>query len=854
MTLPPSTFLGPYQILALIGSGGMGMVYRAKDPRLGREVAIKVLLPALAADADRLKRFEQEARAVALLNHPNILQVYDTGMFEGMPYLVMELLAGESLRERMGGKPLPLRKAVDIGIQIARGLAVAHDKGIIHRDLKPENIIVSPEGLVKILDFGLAKLLAPLSTDVESTQDHVALSQLTQVGAVVGTAGYMSPEQVNGLPLDGRSDLFSFGIILWEMLAGARPFQGVSVVETMHAILKDEPREFEPGLPLSPALDRALRRCLEKDPKARFQTAQDLIFSLESSSLGGPALPRLRSRGQRQSFRRWALGAACVLGLAGLTGGAWWVGHRTAGHGPVTYNRLTYRNGLVRSARFAPDGQTFVYALAQEGRPSELLLGRIDGVGARPLALPPGAQILSISAAGEMALLLRDGAGPGGTLAQAPLGGGIPKGLLEHVFDADWSPDGKDLAVVVQNDKGVPCLDFPLGHRLLAATGSTQLDCPRVSPRGDLVAFLEYKGIGKETLAVVDRQGHRRVLVNGMCGSLQWAPDGRRIFFTFRHDDDRQDLRSVTLAGRQKVVDTVMGRVRIRDLSRSGRLLLEHTLYRTTMVVKTPSDPAERELSWLQSSVAADLSPDGRRVLFGELREGMAPGGAYLRSTATGSEAMRLGDGDPLALSPDGKWALVNPLDGAREVVLLPTGPGTPRRFKGLRPDWGLFLPGGRQMLLGGTGPGGAFQYFNLDLRSGDLRPWTMEGSADAYCVLAPDGARVALGPVGGQVSIHTLDGRPLHTVGGLLPGEWLLQWRADGNALFVADPSRLPAKIHLLDLATGARTLWKELAPPDRAGVERLKTLCLTPDGQSYAYSFQRTLTSDLYVTDPLP
>jgi hypothetical protein len=753
----------------------------------------------------------------------------------------------------MEGRAMSVRRATDIAIQIARGLAVAHDKGIIHRDLKPENIFVGPEGQVKILDFGLAKLQSPLSNDSEGTREQEAFSMLTRVGSVVGTAGYMSPEQVNGNDIDCRSDLFSLGIIFWEMVNGARPFQGQSMVETMHAILKDDPPEVNPRLRLPPSILRILHRCLEKDPRARFQSAQDLAFNLENASFSGSnatlAPPLQRPRLPRPA---WLKPTALGAGLALLLAGAWWAGRQTGGVEPVTFHRLTYRNGLIRTARLAPDGQTYVYGMAQGDHPAELMVGRIDGIGGRSLALPPNTEILSISSQGEMALLLKNGSQVQGTLAVAPLAGGAPRAIQENITSADWSPDGKDLAIIRHNANGNQCLDFPIGHRLLDADGATTLDRPRVSPKGDQVAFLEDKGMGKGALAIVDLQGRKRVLVKGTCGSLQWGPSGKIIYFTFRHSDDRQDVRSVTLSGRQRVLDTVMGRVRIHDVSRSGRLLLEHTIWKTSMFLQGPGQALERDISWLQSSIVADLSSDGRRVLFGESREGLGPGGAYLR-TLDHPEAVRLGDGDPLALSPDGNWALVSPMDSPRELTLLPTGPGSPRTFKGVRADWGVFLPGGRTLLVGGVDPTGEFKNLLLDLRSGDLKPWGALGRSEAYCVLSPEGSRVALGPVDGNLNIHTLDGKLLQSVPGLKADEWVSQWTADGKAVFVVDPTQLPAKAYLFNVTTGARTFWREIAPPDRTGVERIKTFTVTPDGRSYAFSFIRTLTSDLYVTDPL-
>jgi serine/threonine protein kinase len=276
MALAPGTKLGPYEVLAPLGAGGMGEVYRARDPRLGRDVAIKVIPVSFAADTERLRRFEQEARAVAALNHPNILAIYDIGTREGAPFIISELLEGESLRTRLSGGALPVRKAIEYAVQMGQGLAAAHEKGIVHRDLKPENIFVTRDGRVKILDFGLAKLTQPEGDRVDT------ISHQTEAGVVLGTVGYMSPEQVRGKPADHRSDLFSFGAILYEMLSGRRAFHGETAADTMSAILREESPELpETNRGIAPGLGQIVRHCLEKNPEERFQSAHDIAFDLQ---------------------------------------------------------------------------------------------------------------------------------------------------------------------------------------------------------------------------------------------------------------------------------------------------------------------------------------------------------------------------------------------------------------------------------------------------------------------------------------------------------------------------------------------------------------------------------------------
>ena len=293
--------VGPYKIHSLLGVGGMGEVYRAKDTRIGREVAVKVLPSAFSADRDRLRRFEQEARASGRLNHPNILAIYDVGTCDASPYIVSELLEGATLRDQLGGGALPQRKTTDYALQIARGLAAAHEKGIIHRDLKPENLFITKDGRVKILDFGLAKLTHPILNSGDLTDASTAPTA-TAPGVLMGTAGYMSPEQVRGQVVDHRSDIFSYGAILYEMVSGRRAFQGNSVVEMMNAILKEEPPELPPNRPIAPALERIVRHCLEKSPEQRFQSASDIAFDLEALSGSSPATPAVapgRSKASR---------------------------------------------------------------------------------------------------------------------------------------------------------------------------------------------------------------------------------------------------------------------------------------------------------------------------------------------------------------------------------------------------------------------------------------------------------------------------------------------------------------------------------------------------------------------------
>src|SRR5271156_2450113 len=366
MALPGGTKLGPYEIVAPIGAGGMGEVYRAKDTRLGRDVAIKVLPEGFARDADRLRRFEQEARAVAALNHPNILAIHDIGEYNGAPFLVSELLEGHSLREELNSGALPTRRAVEDASQIAQGLAAAHDKGIVHRDLKPENVFVTKDGRLKILDFGLAKL-AKLQTAADEDATLGAAAQETSPGTVLGTVGYMSPEQVRGEAADARSDIFALGSILYEMLSVQRAFRRDTSAETMTAILKEDPPEISTlSKPIAPALERIVRRCLEKKPQQRFQSARDLAFSLEGlSGTTSATAAHAALASPEKPGRKWLMPLAAGLLLLIAVGAAgWFFGRGTGSTAPPLYHQLTFERGLVFAARFAPDGRSIYYSAA----------------------------------------------------------------------------------------------------------------------------------------------------------------------------------------------------------------------------------------------------------------------------------------------------------------------------------------------------------------------------------------------------------------------------------------------------------------------------------------------------------
>ena len=866
MTLSAGTRLGSYEIVAPLGAGGMGEVYRAHDPALGRDVAIKVLPAAASADPDRLRRFEQEARSAGLLNHPNILSIYGFGEHDGAPYVVSELLEGSTLRDRMAGTALSPRRAIDYGLQVAQGLAAAHEKGIVHRDLKPENLFVTDDGRVKILDFGLAKLTQPEGPSAGATAAPTVTGR-TEPGVVLGTAGYMSPEQVRGLPADNRSDIFSFGAVLYEMLTGRRAFRGDSAIEAMSAILKEDPPELsETNKNLPPALERIVRHCLEKSPQLRIQSARDLAYDLEALSgvSGTTVAPRVAARGSRRALTV-ALTAAAALALVAL---GLLIGRRllSAG-GPsaaenVRYRRLTFRRGNVVFARFAPDGQTFVYGAAWDDKPAEIFLGRVDGHDSRALGIP-NASLLAISKEGELAVALKKtnlfGTVGSGTLARVPMTGGSPRELVEAVSAADWNPAGTDLAVVRDAGGTSPesaisaaRLEFPPGKVLYESSNGIQ--SLRFSPKGDRLAFVE--GASPGTLVVIDvARGTRTILVKDwpVIDSIAWHPSRDEVWFDGVSPSFQGGLYACDRVGKIRLLARGPDISIIHDINRAGDVLIEREVGRAAIFFRREGDRAERDLSWLESSQLSFISNDGSTLLFSEQQEGGgAKGSVYLRRT-DGSPAFRLGDGQALGLSPDGKWALAAEPTPSRRYVLLPTGVGQVRPLDtGSLTLFGAgFLPDGR-VAFGGSESGHGLRVHVLDLAGGKPHPFTEEGITDGAAA-SPDGRLLALCGPNGVVKIYPVDGGPPRPVAGAEPGDVPIQWSADGRALYLTRRGELPAHIERLDLATGKKEIWKELLPADRAGLIRINSVFVTPDGKSYAYGAGRILTSDLYLASGL-
>jgi Tol biopolymer transport system component len=866
MTIPAGTRFGPYEVLSPLGAGGMGEVYRARDVRLGREVALKVLPEEVSRDKDRLARFEQEARAASALNHPNIVTIHDIGESGSVSYIAMELVEGQTLREIVVEGPMPQRRLLSVAPQIAEGLAKAHAAGIVHRDLKPENLMVTKDGYVKILDFGLSKLAAPESGEV-SAMPTLARPE-THPGTVLGTVAYMSPEQAGGRAVDYRSDQFSLGSILYEMAAGRKAFQGDSAAETMSAIIREEPEPLAAASPkLPPPFRWIVERCLAKDPEERYASTRDLARDLAGvrdrvSEISGAQVATGAPESVRRSLPPAALIAAAVILAVGAAGG--WLAARTSrprASAAPSFRRVDFRPGTIANARFTPDGQSVIYGANHEGEPSERLYqARLDSPETRRFDIPP-ADIFSISSAGEMAIRLVARQGPD-MLARMPLGGGVPREVIEGVpyASADWGPDGKSLAIVRQTP-GRFRLEYPMGKVLLES--AAEIQSPRFSPDGRYLAFHQVEGAGTSVAIIAASGGDRRVLTSGWAGVIGvpgWSPDGREVWFTAASPGQQPAIHAVDRSGRVRLVARVPGQLELDDISRDGRVLVGHHAEFLTLMGTTPGDSKERDLSWLDGSNPVDISVDGRNLLVAEEGEGGGPNFAtYLRPT-DGSPPVRLGDGYPGTLSRDGSWVAVE-LDYGQALrkphfVILPTGAGEPRSIPNeMLADfqWVNWLPDGKRLVVSGFEPGHATRLWIQDIAGGKPRPITPEGFRlrPFGNSVSPDGSLVLCGTSKPEMALCPTGGGEPKPIPGLQRGDIAIQWSADGKALYVYRRQESPAKVFLLDLATGQKRLWKEIHLPDSKARGVIK-LVVTPDGSAYAYSCNH-YTSVLYVIDGL-
>ena len=861
------TRLGPYEIIGLLGAGGMGEVYRAIDTRLARTVAIKVLPPNLSADPDQRQRFKREARIVSSLDHEHICALYDVGHEDGRDFLVMQYLEGETLADRLKKGPLPVDRALAWAADIADAIAAAHRLGIVHRDLKPANVMLTKAGL-KVLDFGLARLdgeaVMPGASNTMAAAAVVPtrteLHPMTEQGVVLGTLPYMAPEQIEGQPADPRTDIFALGAVFFEMLTGRRAFEAPSAARTMTAILDVDPPAVSSIQPqASPALDRVLRKCLAKNADARWQSARDLADELKWIREAGATPGASRAEISRPRIRTAVLAAVAVLTLVATgTFLAARIGTRKP-EAPI-FTRLTFQRGTISNARFSPDGRTIVYAASWEGRPSEVFMTSAGSPESRPLGLQD-AELLDVSSAGELAMLRS-----GGVLAVSPLTGArAPRDVSDRVTAAEWAPDGIGLAVIRAWDpqRSFTPVEFPLGRALANWTGSGERI--RVAPDGKTLAISQTPLIAQASrLTLVSVTGEIRDL--GTWESItgfSFSPNGREIWLSGERARSGPMLWAVALNGETRVLARYPGEPVLLDVTADGRALITTVERRLHMVAVV--DGRERDLSWLSASGVRGITKDGRTIVFEDVSD--APGAArsvWVR-TVDGAPSVRLGEGRPLDIAPDGQWVAATITGPPARLVLYSTGPGTQRVLAEGARDYAAasFLPDGNRLLIVETSiedrARTPFSFKVADLMTGAMT--TVAPETEAHHVrhaVAPDGRSLLVKRQGAGFFVVPL-GSPIwrwegvQAVPGLGELDFPQKWTADG--VYVMRQESTALRIDRVQIPSGARALWKRIAPSDPAGA-RISAFngffSVTPDGRTYAYSYSRTL-STLYAVEGL-
>jgi eukaryotic-like serine/threonine-protein kinase len=860
MTLATGTTLLHYRLAERIGEGGMGEVWRAADTTLDRDVAIKILPAAFAADPERLARFEREARVLASLTHPNIAGIYGLHEADGVRFLAMELVPGEDLAERLARGAMPVDEAIDAAKQIAAALAAAHDSGIVHRDLKPANVKRTPDGTVKVLDFGLAKALE--TAGAPSAQSATITSAGSVAGMILGTAAYMSPEQARGQLVDRRTDIWSFGCLLYEMLSAKRAFDGPTITDVLAAVVTREP-DWDTLPSATPvAARRLMRRCLEKDQRKRLRDAGDAILLLEENP--EDARIGISPTAERFPAKRTpvALVAALIVGAIAVGAvGSWLLTRGSAAppsaSSPIVFRQLTFGRGMMRTARFAPDGKTIVYGAAWNGPPVRLYLSRTDSTDSTPLQIPDS-ELLSVSKTGELAIALGlrySGWMGSGTLARVPLLGGTPREIAENVAAADWTPDGSDLAIVYRDNDG-DRLEFPAGKVLYRTKG--YIADVRFAPDGTKIAFTDHPVYADDRgdLAVVDLQGHKTTLAAGYASihGAAWGPGGHEIWFEGQVDPGFSAILAVDLAGHARVALPSVSFVELFDVSPDGRVLIaSHNQTRGVQALLAGYDDPRPVTIPGESSLSRWISPDGRSILVTEQLTG-----EYDTFLARAGEpgATHLGPGDGMGLSADGRWALSVSAD-AKRLYVSPVGAGKTRTVP--NPDGLSFggdqqwLPDGKRIVTFARAKDGPVRGYVIDAASGTAKPFTAEGvipTRSGKLIASPDGKYVLMLDPHGTIVGWPVDGGEPKPIPGWQPTYGPLAWSEDGRALFCVRIDD-PWQVFRLDLATGATTPWTKITAIDPAGL-RLWIDVMTSNGKYWAVTTAK-IFSDLFIVDGL-
>jgi eukaryotic-like serine/threonine-protein kinase len=841
MPLKARTRLGPYEIVSPIGAGGMGEVYRARDRRLSRDVALKLLPEWAAEDEARHIRFAQEARIIAALNHPNVMAIHDVGQCDGIHYIITELLEGRTLREELATGALPAKKAGSYAVQIARGLEAAHEKGIVHRDLKPENLFVMKDGRIKILDFGVAKQVA--ASQEGGSQETSATQVPDTAKSLLGTGGYMAPEQVRGEIVDRRADIFAFGTVLYEMLAGRRAFSRNHPVETILSVLNEEPMELPERLgdPSATALSLIVRRCLKKDREQRFQSARDLEFALEA--IEEAAKSSESKQRKARTMPRWAWLVAVLLVGSAIAGGGIWFSGRVRDTTPVRYRRLTFRNGVVTRARYGPDGDTVVFDAAWEGPAATIYTARADGSDVRTLNTGGDFNLLAVSRSGEVALATN---GQHQTLAQIPVtGGGAARELLDHVYDADWFPDGRNLAVV-RRENGQSRLEAPVGKTLYVTNGI--ITNMRVSPQGDAIAFMDHpaRDDDRGSVAIVDLKGRKRDLTEEWGGEsgLAWSPDGQEIWFSRaeNYDWDR-GLFAVSRTGRQRTILRIPGAFYLEDINRNGQVLFR-LADRKLEVVAGDTSGHSRLLSWLQMMEAGSISRDGKFTVITDFSSDYS---IYLAPT-DGSPAVLLGSGTAGDISPDNRWvAAILPGDPSR-VQLLPTGVGEIRTVTALKFQYSaaVFASDGRRLIVRASDAQHPERFWTQGLSPGSTpQPITPEG-VPGVVVRVNRSDYVYERDAEGRPVLFPVDGGKPQPIHGIQADEEVIGGLNEStDTLYaVTDASPISQQIVKVHFRNGQRQPFTTISALNPAGIGSTGSPFFSGDGKRYVFSQVRGLT----------
>ena len=850
MAIPQGTRIGPYEISAQIGAGGMGEVYRAHDTKLGRDVAIKVLPAIFVNDPERLSRFQREARMLAALNHPNIATIFGLEQSNGISCLVMELVPGETLAERAKAGPMPVDEAVKIAIQIAEALEAAHEKNIVHRDLKPANVKVTPEGKVKVLDYGLAKAFENDPADIDINNSPTLSRAATLQGMIQGTAAYMSPEQARGKPVDKRTDIWAFGAVLYEMLTGRQLFRGETVSDILVEVIGKEP-----DLSALPAFPRSIvERCLQKDPRKRWQAIGDVRIAIEDGPPKLETIAPARITARKQSVLPWAIAGVLALALA-AGGGLFFKRTATA---DAHYTMVTFREGVLGSARFSHDGQTIVYSGAWEGQPHQVYTYRVGRPESKDLGIASAA-IAGVSASDELAVFrtcervfILD---CGGTLATVSLAGGSPRDVAGHIAYADWSPDGQQLALSKFSAEGA-LLEFPPGH-VLFQQKTGWFGHPRFSRDGSRIAFENHPTLNSDEgeIDVVDLKGNRSMLSQGWTSveGLAWSADGKEVWFASNSPLTgwADSIRAVTLSGKMRTVITFPS-VRLHDVTSDGRVLLSREDWRSQLVGFFPNDKQEHPYSWLDDTDPTGITNDGRTISFSEEGEVWSlanEGQLYVRST-DGSAPVSVGSGHA-TISPDGKWIAASTRTSTK-LMLQPVGLGEPKELptpgfiayeNAAWSDDGRFL-----VYEGQTGQSDWNVYFQPI--AGGAPVLVKAGARDSFPKLSPDGGIVALRKDRGGIDLYHLNGSPPVALKGGEEADYPVRFADGGKSLLVSNVGGRELELALIDLASGKRTLWKSFDAQVSQNIAIV--VVATPDLKYYAYDFPRH-SSILYLVENL-